>query len=209
MFLTRNIPALFKKGTLKLTPAEDGGTRRVAEAMCLIEPFPAKLAAELGEEIAGHLFDGDGVIRPELEAIDLRIRTGLQSVVVRHHEELDPCALLSPVSIKDVSVKRIEDEKAGRSWLSLSFVLVFSLEEKAARNFVLDEFGKPLLWTFESMQGQLLAEARMHEAAARLGEGGGATLSGPGIEPVKFDAASGKRHREKAKELRAQARKTH
>jgi hypothetical protein len=68
MFLTENIPALFKKGALKLVPAEDGpGHVRVAEATCLIEPFPHTLARELGEEIAAHLFDETNVIRPELD----------------------------------------------------------------------------------------------------------------------------------------------
>jgi hypothetical protein len=56
-------------------------------------------------------------------------------------------------------VQRIEDAKTQRSWLACSLALVFSLEEKRARNFVLDEFGKTLLWSFESMQGELLSRA--------------------------------------------------
>src|SRR3954468_1057115 len=103
MFLTENVPALFKKGTLKLVPSDEGGLRRVAEAMLVIEPFPSNLAHELGEDIAGHLFDDEDAIRAELESIDLRVRCGLQSVTVQHHEDLEPCALLSPVSIRDVS----------------------------------------------------------------------------------------------------------
>lgn len=206
MFVSKMVPALFKKGMLKLVPDDDGGYRRGAEATLVIEPFPAALAHELGEDIAGHLFDEADAIRPELEGIDLRIRAGLQNVTVRHHEDLDPCALLSPVSIKDVSVTRIEDKKTGRSWLSLAFVLVFSLEEKAARNFVLDEFGKTLLWTFAGMQAELLADAEMHEAAARLGEGeGSVTISGPGVGAVKFNKDTAKADRAIAKKLRDQA----
>jgi hypothetical protein len=49
-------------------------------------------------------------------------------------------------------------------------VLVFSLEEKAARNFVLDEFGKTLLWTFEGLQRELLDAANLHESLAKLGD---------------------------------------
>lgn len=204
MFLSDNIPALFKQGKLKLMAVEGGGYRRVAECTCVIEPFPTTLAHELGEDIADHLVNSDG-IRPELEAIDLRLRAGLQSVRVRQHEELEPCAFLSPVSVKDVRVERIEDKKTQREWLSLSFVLVFSLEDKSARNFVLDEFGKTLLWTFTAMQPGLLADAAIHEAAARLGEGGGATLSGPGIKPIKFNTETSKAHRAEAKRLRGQA----
>jgi hypothetical protein len=207
MFVSSNVPALFKKGTLKLLAGDAGTTKRVAEATCVIEPFPAALAHELGEEMASHLFDDANAIRPELEGIDLRVRVGLQSITVRHHEELDPIGILSPVSIKDVSVQRIEDEKAGRAWLSCSFVLVFSLEEKAARNFVLDEFGKTLLWTFESMQGELLSKARLHEALARVGDpsGDGSTKASIGVSGGEMHEIDPQKHRAEAKRLRKQA----
>ncbi len=206
MFLSQNIPALFKKGMLKLTQTEDS-YRRVAEATLVIEPFPAVLAHELGEEIAGHLFDDAGQIREELEGIDLRIRSGLQSVTVRQHEDLEPCALISPVSIKDVSVTRVEDKKNSRQWLSLAFVLVFSLEEKAARNFVLDEFGKTLLWTFDAMQRELLHEAKLHDALAKLGDpnGKGDTKTSFGVSGGEMHEIDPKAHRAKAKELRKAA----
>lgn len=210
MFLTDNIPALFKKGTLKLMAGEDGGTRRVAEAQCWIEPFPARLAHELGEDIAGHLFTGDDAIRDELDAIDLRVRAGLQSVTVRHHEELKPCAELSPVSIKDVSVERIEDKKSGRSWLACTFVLVFSLETKEARNFILDEFGKTLLWSFRAIQAELLGKAELHDALARLGDpsGDGSTTASFGVAGGEMHTIDAKKHRAEAKRLREEA-KTH
>lgn len=204
MFLTANVTALFKKGTLKLMAAEDGGTKRVAEATCLIEPFPYQLARELGEDIAGHLFTEDNALRDELESVDLRVRAGLQRVTVRQHDELEPVASLSPVSIKDVSAKRIEDKSTGRCWLSFSFVLVFSLEDKAARNFVLDQFGTALLWSFERLQGNLLRKAELHEAIARIvpdnttvsvGFGGG--------EMTEIDP---KAHRTEAKRLRNAAK---
>lgn len=211
MFASENVPALFKKGLLKMTPREDGTYRRVAEATCIIEPFPASLAHEIGEEVASHLFDDAGAIREELESIDLRVRAGLQAITVRHHEELEPCAIISPASIKDVSVTRIEDKKAGRQWLSLSFVIVFSLEEKAARNFVLDEFGRTLVWTFRAMQGELLKSAELHDALAKLGD-----PSGDGSTTVSFGVAGGemaeidpKKHRAEAKRLRDAAEKTH
>jgi hypothetical protein len=173
MFLSEHIPALFKKGTLKLEKGDDGKMRRVAEATLMIEPFPVHLARELGEDMAGHLFDDDGQIRQELEGIDLRVRAGLQRVTARSHEELDPEAVLDTVSIKDVSVKRMEDAKSNRSWLSLTFVLVFSLEDKAARNFVLDQFGRSLLWSFERIDPTLDGFADAKDAAARLAEAGG------------------------------------
>jgi hypothetical protein len=211
MFLSEKVPALFKQGKLKLVPTENGDSlRRVTEATLVIEPFPPALAHELGEDIAGHLFDEADKIRPELESIDLRVRCGLQTVEVAHHEELQAVARLTPVSVKDVSVTRIEDKKTGRAWLSMAFVLVFSLEEKSARNFVLDEFGRTLVWTFTAMQRELLNQAALHESIARLGEGeGSCTLSGDGLEPVTFNAETSKAHRDKAKQLRQAAKQAH
>lgn len=206
MFTSPNVIALFKKGTLKLTQNDEGEYRRMAEATLLIEPFTEAMARELGEEIAGHLFSDDGRIREELESIDLRVRAGLQHVTVRLDEALEPTAILSPASIKDVSCSLCEDRKAGKQWLSFSFVVVFSLEDRAARNFVLDEFGKSLLWSFERTQPELEGLARGKEALARLAEmgtedGGGVSLSGPGLSVTlgKGDAA---RLRDEAAELR-------
>ena len=208
MFVTENVAALFKKGTLKLVPTEDG-YKREAEATLVIEPFNPGLAHQLGEDIHDHLFTDDGEIRDELEAIDLRVTVGIQNVIVRRHEELEPCAMLSPVSIKDVAVKRCS-KKDEDDWLACSFVLVFGLEDKEARAFVLDEFGKRLRWTFEAMQRDLLSQAGAHEAAARLGEmagkDGGAVLTGPDGEVVRFDSDTAKKHRDAAKNLRPQAR---
>lgn len=204
MFLTEFVPALFKKGTLKLQESEDG-YRRVAEATLMIEPFPVNLAREMGEEIAVHLFDENGAIRNELESIALNVRAGLQRVTVRHDEALEPIAILDTASIKDVKATVIEDKKSNRRWMSFSFVLVFSLETKAARNFVLDEFGKTLLWTFEALQGDLLRSADLHDSLAKLG--------GPDGTKVSFGVAGGEmheidseKHKAIAKDLRNKAR---
>lgn len=204
MFLSDHIPALFKKGTLKLQESEDG-YRRVAEATLMIEPFPVNLAHEMGEEIAVHLFDENGAIRNELESIALNVRAGLQRVTVRHDQALEPIAVLDTASIKDVKATVIEDKKSNRRWMSFSFVLVFSLETKAARNFVLDEFGKTLLWTFVALQGDLLRKADLHDALGRLG--------GPEGTKVSFGVAGGEmheidteKHKTIAKDLRNKAR---
>lgn len=184
MFLSEHIPALFKKGTLKLM--KDGAElKRVAEAQFLIEPFPAHLARELGEDIAGHLFEPDGVLRDELESIDLRVRAGLQRVTFHHHEDIKATAVIEPVSIKDCSATRIEDDKSGKAWLSFSFVLVFDLSARVTRNFVIDEFGNILKLSFERLQMDLLADereskAQVKDAAARLAD----VIDGDGISQM-------------------------
>ena len=207
MFLSENIPALFKKGTLKLQEGEDGYVR-VAEATCLIEPFPVNLARELGEDIAGHLFTTDDAIREELESIDLRVRAGLQNVLVRPNEALEPIARLSPVSIKDVTAAVVEDKKSQRRWLSFSFVLVFSLETKEARNFVLDQFGRTLLWSFEGIQRDLLDKASLYDALAKLGDpdGTGQTTVSFGVRGEEMTEIKPEKHRAEARRLRDQAK---
>jgi hypothetical protein len=210
MFVSENVAALFKKGKLSLVPTEDG-YKREAEATLVIEPFTPRLARELGDDITEHLFTDDDEIRDELELIDLRVTVGPQNVVARRHEELEPVAILSPCVIKDVSVKRCS-KKDEADWLACSFVLVFGLEDKEARAFVLDEFGKRLRWTFEAMQRDLLSEARLHDAIATLADPDGkgettVSVKGPGdTEFTQLDADTAKRHRAAAKNLRQQAR---
>ena len=203
MFVTENVPAIFKKGTLKLVPSSEGGLRRVAEATCLIEPFPHTLARELGDEIADHLFTNDNEIRDELESVDLRVRAGLQTVTVRPHEDLQPVAMLTPVTVQDIRAKRMENKETGRSWLQFSFVLVFSLEDKEARNFVLDEFGKSLLWSFASMQLELLNKAALHDSLADMVPDG--TSVSIGVCGGEMHEVDGKAHRAAARKLREQA----
>lgn len=206
MFVSENVPALFKKGTLKLQETDDG-YRRVAEAMLMIEPFPLALARELGDDIADHLWTSDDMIRPELESIELRPRVGLQRITVRHDEVLEPIAILEPVSVKDMKAVVVEDKKTQRRWLSFSFVLVFSLETKEARNFVLDEFGKTLVWGFHALQGDLLREAQIHESIANMvPEGTTASFGVSGGEMHEIDPAA---HKAKAEELRKKAARSH
>lgn len=69
MFVTENVRVLFKRANLKLVQ-EAGELHRVAEATFVLEPLPPELAHELGEDIAGHLFDENEQIRAELDVID-------------------------------------------------------------------------------------------------------------------------------------------
>lgn len=189
MFLTPQVRALFKTGKLKLMERDDR-VARVAEATFVIEPFEPALARELGEDIAGHLYTDSDDIRDELEAIDLTVRVGVQRVTVHAHAELPAVASLAPVLVRDVSVKRVENEKLG-VWLAYSFVLAFDLTEKAARNFVLDHFGSTLLLTFARMDAPLpLGQDEPRDDEARVtmtNERGDVMFDGTGAE---FTAAA-------------------
>jgi hypothetical protein len=206
VFLTKHVPALFKKATLKLLPTDDG-LRRICESTLVVEPFFPNLARELGDDIADHLFDDDDQIRPELEAIDLSVRCGLQRVVVTAHQDLDPVADLAACAIRTVQVKRMGDEKTGRYWLALTFVLVVTLDSQEARTFVIDGFGRELLWTFTAMQRELLNEAKLHDSIANMlpkGEGGTLTISSGGKSATLTQEGAAE-HRATAKKLRQQA----
>lgn len=155
MFVTENVRVLFKRANLKLVQ-EQGELHRVAEATFVLEPLLPELAHELGEDIAGHLFDDDEQIRPELDVIGVRMSTGLQIVTSRDHEDLKVDAELKPVRILTARVERVEDDKTGKEWLRLVFVLSFQLRDREARKFVLDKFGSWVCLSFKAMQEDLL-----------------------------------------------------
>jgi hypothetical protein len=150
MFLTPKVPALFKKGTLKLVDDDGPSVRRVGGSHAGDRAVPGgNSRTNSVKRSPGTSSTAPTTSAPSWRAIDLRDALRTAEGHRRSSTKTSaPCATLTPVSIKDVSVTRIEDKKTGRAWLSLACVLVFSLEDKAARNFVLDEFGKTLLWTF-------------------------------------------------------------
>lgn len=205
MFITPHVEALFKKGALKLIRNDDDETIRVCEATCVIEPFTVNLARELGEEVSGHLFDDEGKIRREIDAVSLRVRVPRQRVTVTTHPEVASLATLEHVDVRNVRVTRMEDQKTGREWLACAYELVVPLDSKVARGFVLDGFGRALYWSFEASQMDFLdneSKARVLRSAARLGEsGGGVTITADGMEPVHLNADTAKRHRAEAAAL--------
>jgi len=166
MFLTENVPALFKKATLKLVKGDDGGVVRAVEAALVFEPFTPDLAREMGEDIAGHIFGEDDQIRAELSSVDLRPRVGALRITARPHVDL-PAIVLEPVGLRSVSAMVREDEKGGTRWVILTVTLVFSLESKVARDFVLDHFGRQLAWTFEPLQREL-PDLKVAQAMGRM-----------------------------------------
>lgn len=171
MFVTPNLPALFKKATLKLVEENDT-TTRAAEVAVVFSPFHAHLAREMGEDIAGHLFDDDDQIRPELSSVTLRPRVGALRVSARPVLDMD-AIVIEPVGLVSVVAKVCGNEKSGLRWLELTCTLLFSLESKLARDFVLDTFGRTRLWTFEPLQRDLLADAHITESLAKLAGAGG------------------------------------
>lgn len=151
MFLSENVRVKFKRGNLKLIEQE-GSVERRAECVMVIEPFSQQLAAELGEETAAHLFDETKKIREELGKIELRLRSGLQRVTVRHHEELAPIIVIDSAFVKDCEATRVDVEKTGATFIRFNFTLCFDLADKGARNFLIEEFGSSLQLSFQAMQ---------------------------------------------------------
>lgn len=155
MFKSRDLKCQFKRAALKMVSDPKGVDHRVCEATLVIEPLPRSLALELGADVAGHLFDEKQMMRGEVDNIMLHINAGLQRVTVKSHFELDAIAMLEPVEIDSLKATRIDDEKNGKSWFSLAFVLIFELSDKAARSFTIDHFGNPVYLTFNKLQRDL------------------------------------------------------
>jgi hypothetical protein len=98
----------------------------------------------------------------------------------------------------------VKGAKTGRSWLAFSFVLVFDLVEKKARNFVIDEFGNTLRLSFDPIQLDLLddeARAGIKEQAAKLVDAGLTSISTPD-GTTHFDKDDATRLRREASALR-------
>lgn len=189
MFVTENVRVLFKRANLKLV-LEQGELHRIAEATFVLEPLAPELAHELGEDIAGHLFDENEQIRAELDVIGVRMSTGLQIVTSRDHEDLRVDAELKPVRILTARVERVEDDKTGKEWLRLVFVLSFQLRDREAQKFVLDKFGSWVCLSFKAMQEDLLEETtskiqRDFVKAIRKGmkDGDGSSVSFGAVDP--------------------------
>lgn len=213
MFQTPNVSALFKKATLKLVKGDDDTPRRVAELALVFEPFVAGLAREIGEDVASHLFDDADEIREELSSVALAPRVGLLRVTARAHEKAEGVTL-DNLRLPSLTASVKEDAKNGTRWIALTAVLDLSLETAKARGFVLEGFGRPLLWTFESMQRDLLEEANFVEAASRLAAAGGPGSSvsfgivnpdGSREKGATLTHADADRLKEKARDLRKQA----
>lgn len=164
MFLTKNVQCLFKKAALKLETNDEGRECRMCEATLVIGMLSIQLARELGDEIAGHLFDENGGMRHEVDNIMLHVDVGLQRVTFRSHWELEPVAILEPVSIKSLRATREEDLKKGTTWFELAVVVAFELTDKAARSLTIDHFGNPVFLTYESMQHALPLADRIADA---------------------------------------------
>lgn len=205
MFLTPNVLAQFKKATLKLVKGDGGETTRAAEAALVFDPFTAELAREMGEDLADHLFTADNQIRAELSAVTLRPRVGALRITARPAQDMDGTEI-EPVGLSTVTATVKEDERSGHCSLVLTATLVFSLESKVARDFVLDSFGRSLLWTFEPLQRDLLADAAITESLATLagagGPGSSVTFGLAGEPGVTLTHADADRLKEKARRTR-------
>lgn len=147
MFLSKNLPLLFKNA--KLMVNEDN--ERFAAVTFVLEPFTPALAHELGDEVANHMYDSRGVVRPEFTKIGFQTQPGtrVQNLTVRAAPDAPGTTVIKPVVIDSYEVTKPDPEKER---LKLTISASFSLAEKTNRAFAIDRFGTGIYVTFQNAQ---------------------------------------------------------
>jgi hypothetical protein len=151
MFLSKNLPVLFKNATLKVNEENE----RFALVTFVLEPFTPKLAHELGEEVASHFYDDRGVVRPEFTKIGFQAQPGtrVQILTVRAAPDAPGSAEIQPLRIEGYEVSKPDPEKER---LKLTMTASFSLAERTHRAFAIDRFGTAIYATFKNARPGLL-----------------------------------------------------
>ena len=143
MFISPNLPMLFKSADLKLGEED---ARNAAVALVL-EPLTPALARELGDEVYQHLFNGEGVVRPEVTEITFQPRPGtkLQAVTVRAAPDAPGASVLQTVTIDGYKVSKPDPDKPR---LKVTIAASYSLADRIHRSFTVDRFGTQAFFSF-------------------------------------------------------------
>lgn len=156
MFSSKNVSMLLAKATMKIIQDDKKVEHQMAECALVIEQFERRLADELGEEIAVHLFAEHGGIRPELESVALDPRVPQQQIEVRETRDSKAAAVtLRQVDILGMVASHERDDKSGDDWIRVTVKVRFALAERSHRDFLARCFGLRLCWTFSAEQQPL------------------------------------------------------
>lgn len=156
LFTTEQVPMQLAEATMKIVKDDKGVEHRMARCVLVLEPFGEAPARDVGEDIVGHLFTDEGMIRPEMDSVKLKLRLSLQDVVVAEvPDQAKATVRLREVKVVNLTVAHKIDEKNETHHLRASFLVLFSLAERSARDFLCRLYGHSLLWTFADEQEDL------------------------------------------------------
>src|SRR3990167_2516234 len=140
MFVTRDVWMVIKKATLTVAEDDTGVEPRMAEFALVLDPFPITLAKELGEDVAGHVYSDEGVLRQEVSTITLDPRVPAQRMSATGavgHEG----TVIRNVDVLGLTLAKKSDEKSGTVWFRATFKVRFDLAPKLNREWIVRVFG--------------------------------------------------------------------
>lgn len=155
MFSTRDVWMVVKAAKLSVVEDDRNVEHRMAECQLVIDPLPSELAEQLGENVAGHLFNRDGMARHELATITLDPRVPKQRVSVRQVTD-GPHTEIRDVEVLSLTGARQEDEKTGKEWIKATVRVRFDLAPKVHREWLSMHFGYGLYFSFDVEQMDML-----------------------------------------------------
>lgn len=186
MFTTPHLPSLLKRVTFKLVEVRGSDTKaRVAEVAAVIDPFTPALAHELGEDVAGHLFDEDDQPLPQVLTIGLDVPPILQRLAVTFAPDLAPEAILDEVTLRQLQVVRVEP-KQGPVTYRATIALLVPLRDFEAQALA-RLFANTVYLTFTAHQHDLFADAKAQRAES-LGRRIARDLMPEGVESLTISA---------------------
>lgn len=137
----------------------------VMETNLLIDPWPADLLRELGDDAAAHVFLSDGRVKPELREVKIRpLRGTLQRLLFRIALDGDPTTI-EPAVVQWLKFTRRENKKAGTVWARGVIRVDLEFRDKAVREFLGTRFGQRVFLTSVALEGQLDFDAPAEETA--------------------------------------------
>jgi hypothetical protein len=172
MFTSKLIPVDIAGARLNRSTTDEDLLITIVELNIVIEPWPAKLLQELGDDAAAHVFLPDGRIKPELKTVKIRPTRGrLQqfqfSPALDAKESL--AVAIEPVLVSFFTFHRKESEKANEVWCKGIIRCELEYRDKSVREFLAKYFGQRVFLSTVGLDGRLNFEApdEPKESAAR------------------------------------------
>jgi hypothetical protein len=185
MFRTKNVGIVVSGARLnRVTVNDEEDQLVVMETNLLIDPWPADLLRELGDDAAAHVFLSDGRIKPELRDVNIRpMRGALQRLLFRIALDGDPVTI-EPAVVQWLKFTRRE-KKSQSPWARGVIRVDLEFRDKAVREFLGTRFGQRVFLTSVALEGRLDFDAPAEETAPP--PAAGPRLVAPPADPAAGD----------------------
>ncbi len=157
MFTSKHVALVVAGARLNLTKEDsEGESLTIVETNLVIDPWPAALLRELGEDAAAHVFLPDGRVKPTLKTVKIRPTRGrLQRLQFASALDIKAEYSLEPVLVQFLTFHRKESEKTGQVWAKGIIRCDFEYRDKTVREFFATSFGRRRFLSTVGLEGRL------------------------------------------------------